>query len=103
MAKVYGSKSVAAVSSAASTVVIGPSATRSRIQFFPHPTLAYSVGFGEPAVVNKGVTVQPLGHPVVLSYDDLGEQIHSSVAIISTGAITVGVLETLGDCPCNEE
>lgn len=100
--KVYGSRSVAGSADVTSAQVVPPNAARTRITFYPHATLAYSVGFGEPAVASKGVTVNPLGHPATLTYDDLGEQIHANITAISTAPCAFGILETSGECPCAE-
>lgn len=77
----------------ASGQIIGADNRRKVIVLCSHATARYSVNLQNAAVLDAGITIQPLSPPVVLTHDVYGDQIQSVVnAIAATAATTVGAV-----------
>lgn len=100
--KVYGSKSVGVTVGAASSRALPNNPNRSKLWVSSPSAGTVSLAFGETAVLNTGLTLKDTDHGQWLTYEELGERIHDSVFIIGSGAATVGMVDTDGDCPCME-
>lgn len=77
-----------------STVIIGPNPKRHALILTGVAAQDTSYGFGEDAVLNRGLTFPNATMPMVLKYDDLGDALYQSVrAITEIAPGVVGIVE----------
>lgn len=74
------------------------SASQHRTAFFlsAHAAETYFIAFGDAAVLNSGIGIQPLSQGVWIRKEDVGELIEGQINFIATGAGTFGVAEVVG-------
>lgn len=102
MEKRFGSRSVSVSLTGADQIVLGPNPKRVWLHFSAPTAGRVSVGFGEAAVAEKGLTFVSILPGAGFGYAELGEQIHSAIHVIGTAGQSIGVVETDGECPCRE-
>lgn len=87
-------QSVSVAIGAADVQALGPNPVRQSLTFSAPRVARYSVGFGQPAVLDTGITIQIGANPVTITREDVGDDIASMVRIISTGAgESIGIVE----------
>ena len=87
---------------ASSQVALGPNPRRRTLYLSPPSAGRVSVGLGQAAVLDSGITIPAGGHPAALSYDEWQEGIGDEVTLIADGpGRLVGVTEVY--CACGKE
>lgn len=81
---------------AADAIALGNNESRRSIVFSPALVESYSVAFGEPAVINGGLTIRPGMQPMVITAGDVGDVITLAVHIVGSGAAVAPLLEVSG-------
>ena len=77
-----------------STQLVGPNLKRFALLIGAPLTNRVTLSFGGPAVLDQGITLYPLGQPLLLLFDYLGDALHEDVfAITTAGAQTVGFVD----------
>lgn len=71
---------------------------RQSITFSPALVESYSVGFGEDAVINRGLTVRAGMQPFTLTREQIGDAITLPMAIVGSGVATAPLLTVSGPC-----
>ncbi len=85
--------SKSAAFTAASSVALGANGSRWSITFSPALVEGYSVGFGETAVINAGLTIRAGMQPLTLTREQLGDAITLPIHIVGTGNAAAPLLE----------
>lgn len=88
------SKSHAITMGAASAVVLPNNPKRIRLILCPPVAGRYSVGFGEDAVLDRGITIFAGDHILELSKDYHGRDIERTIHVIGSVATTAGWFES---------
>lgn len=90
------SKNYSASADGTSRVALPPNQNRVAIILSSHATERYSIAFGEPAILDTGLTMQPLTEPVILSAGILGSALADEIRIVASGAANIGIVEVGG-------
>ncbi len=78
---------------AASAIALPANGGRVALILSPALVESYSVGFGEAAVINGGITIRPGMQPFLVTIDDIGDVIKSPVHVVGTGAASAPLFE----------
>lgn len=81
-----------AVLGVASVEIVGPDDKREMLVLPPGTPNRYSIGIGEVAVLDVGLTINPGSSTVFLKRSEIGDMICGQINAIAAGAQTLGFL-----------